>query len=196
MRQSSGESPTLATIVEVQLQSGFAEGARQQRGCAPLAELTTQAEGVADQQVGVEPGAAGIDAPAAVDGDAAALDAVPVRARLVAVAEAGVAAAEVGVALARRGMGETLGNGDRIRQQQCLPERVDLAEGGQGLAVAQMGVDIQDPDLAAEEGRRLGAAEDAFEPAAVGRGPVHEPRAVGMQEMRADEAEMMLRLLG
>ena len=72
--------------------------------------------------------------------------------------------------------------------QQRLPERVGLAEHGQRFAVAKMGMHIHEADLAPEERRRLGAAEDLLRAAAIGDRPVHQPRAVGKQQVLADEA--------
>ena len=157
--------------------------------------MAADAERVAEQQVGVEAGAARVDPPAAVDRDRAGLDARPFGARLVAVGEGGVAAAEIGVALPRRGVRETLGDGDRVRHLQRLPQRIGLAQHRHRLAVAQMGVDIHEADLAPEERREFGAAEDPLRAAAIRHGPVHQPDAVGEQQMLADQAEVMLRLL-
>ena len=78
---------------------------------------------------------------------------------------------------------------DRVHHLQRLPERIGLAQHRHRLAVAQVGVDIHEADLAPEERRRLGAPEDLLRPAVVGHRPVHQPHAVGKQQVLADEAE-------
>jgi hypothetical protein len=85
------------------------------------------AEGVLEQQVGVEAGSARVDPPAALERDSAGSDALPLRIRLISVAECGIAAAEVGVALPRRGVRETLGHGDRVHHLQGGPKRIGFA---------------------------------------------------------------------
>ena len=51
---------------------------------------------------------------------------------------------------------------------------------------------ISRPKNAAE----FGAPEDPLRPAVVGDRPVHQPHAVGEEQVLADEAEMVPRLLG
>ena len=58
-----------------------------------------------------------------------------------------------------------------------------------------MGVDVHEADLAPEERRRFRAPEHLLRAAVVGHRPVHQPHAVGKQQVLADEAKMMLRLL-
>ena len=57
-----------------------------------------------------------------------------------------------------------------------------------------MRVDIHQPDLAAEERRRLAAAEDRLRAAAIGERLVHQVGAVGKQEMFGDEIGAAARL--
>src|SRR4051794_27961974 len=58
-----------------------------------------------------------------------------------------------------------------------------------------MCMDIHEANLAAEEGGRFGAAENALWPAAVGHRPIHEPHAVGIEQVQADELKVMPRLV-
>ena len=88
-------------------------------------------------------------------------------------------------------MREPVGDGDRVCHRKRLPERLGLAQRRQRLAIAQMRVHIHEADLAPEERRGFGTAEDFLRPAAIGDGPVHEPHAVGKEQMVADDGEMM-----
>ena len=115
---------------------------------------------------------------------------------LVAVGEGGVAAAEVGVALARRGVASRSVTVIGFDHLQRLPERIGLAEHRHRLAVAQVGVDVHEADLAPEERRRLGPPEELLRSAAVGDRPVHQPSAVGEEQVLRGSGEMVLRLLG
>ena len=54
---------------------------------------------------------------------------------------------------------------------------------------------VHEADLAAEEGRALGALEVALRPAVVGERPVEQARAVGAEQVLVDEAQVVARLL-
>ncbi len=51
-------------------------------------------------------------------------------------------------------------------------------------------MDVHEPDFAAEEGGRLGPSKYRLDSAAIGKRPVHEPRAVGKQKMLANDGEV------
>ena len=110
----------MALAVQVHFEADRAYVRRQQRRRDPLAEAAADAEDAADELVGEEAGAARIDAPAAFGRDGAVAGPVPLGAGAVAVGEGGVAAAEVGVALPGRGVGQPLGDGDRVGDRKGL----------------------------------------------------------------------------
>ena len=187
--------PSLLTAVDDPFQPDSAEATRKDRLDNALAEAAADAEGAAEKQVRVEARSAGVDAPPAVGGDGAFPNALPLGVRAVAVGEGRVAAAEVGVALAGGGVCHALGDGDRVHHLQRVPERVGLAQHRHGLAVAQVGVDVHQANLAPEERGQFSAPEGLLRTAPVGYRPVHQPHAVREEQMVADEAEMMLGLL-
>src|SRR5271165_5529743 len=94
----------------------------------PLAILASQPEGVANEHVGVEAGAARINPPSAVDGDTISPDPRPLGARLIAVRERRVAAAEISVALPQGRVRKPIRDGDRVGDQQRLPQRGEFAD--------------------------------------------------------------------
>ena len=59
-----------------------------------------------------------------------------------------------------------------------------------------MRVRVHEADLAAEERAALGALEVPLQPAVVGRRPVEQARAVGTEQVVADERQVRRRLLG
>ena len=148
----------------------------------PFAEAPLGAERVLDDQRDVEAGTARKDAPAALDRDSPVLTA-PFGARLITIAEGRVAAAEIGVALPQRGVGERFRDGDRVGDDQRVPQRLGVAERRHRLAVAQMRMHVHQPDFAAEKRRRFGSAKDRLRPAAIGERLVHQAGAVGKQQM-------------
>src|SRR5205085_417047 len=81
---------------------------------AAFAEMASATENVAHDQARIEAGATRIDAPAAIERNRAGRDFGPLRGRAVTVGKSRVAAAEISVALARQGMGDAIGDGDRI----------------------------------------------------------------------------------
>ena len=87
--------------------------------------------------------------------------------------------------------GQTRRQIDRIDQIQRREEFFATADHGQRFGVAQMGVGIHEPDLAAKEGRAFSALEQRHGAAAVAHGLVEQTRAVGPQQMLLDEREVM-----
>ena len=81
-----------------------------------------------------------------------------------------------------------------LRHLQPIQEGGRVAQQRRGLAIAQMGVDIHQADFAAEKGGRFRAAENALLATPVSGRLIHEPYAVGEEQMAADEAPMLLRL--
>ena len=63
--------------------------------------------------------------------------------------------------------------------QSARKKRSAIADVRQRLRVAQMRVHVHEADLAAEEGRALGALEEALRAAVIGHRPVEEAHAVG-----------------
>ena len=169
-------------------------GLRQTRFANPFAEPPPHSEDMLDEDIGVQAWAARIDAPSAVGRDAAGPDALPRRAGLIAIAESGIAAAEVGVALPQGGVRQSFRDRDRIGDEQSVPQGLRLAKDAHGFRVAEMRVDVHEPDLSAEEGRQLRPSKHGLRAPMIGERPVHQPRAVRKQQMLADEGEMAIGL--
>ena len=145
----------------------------------PLAEPPPRAERVLDDQRDINARAAGIDAPAAVDGDFAASYAAPTRRSPVAVAERRVAAAEIRVALAQGRVPQLIRHGDRICDEQRVPQRVGCRPWRSSLPRS---AGASGRTSARFRGRRrppLRPSEDRLRAAAISERPVHQPRAVG-----------------
>ena len=62
--------------------------------------------------------------------------------------------------------------------QSAWKKRSRLPDVRQRLRVAQVRMHVHEPDLAAEEGRALGALEHALRAAVVGHRPIEQPHAV------------------
>ena len=86
------------------------------------------------------------------------------------------------------------GDRDRVDLDERVPQGICIAQSCHRLAIAQMRMRIHEADLAAEIGRRFGPPEDAFRPASIGDRPVHQPRAIGKEQVPADDVEVVLRL--
>jgi hypothetical protein len=65
---------------------------------------------------------------------------------------------------------------------------------GQRLREAQVRVHVHQPDLAAEEGRALGALEVPLRAAVVVERPIEQARAVGAHQVLVDQAQVVLQL--
>ena len=75
-------------------------------------------------------------------------------------------------------------------QPQGIEEGFGLAQMGQHLGVAQVGMHVHHADLAAEEGAGLGALEQLLRPATVGQRAIKQAGTVGARQMRTDEGQM------
>ena len=98
--------------------------------------------------------------------------------------------------MSRVGVGHRVGQGHRADGEQRPVEALGVAQHRQRLGVAQVGVHVHDADLPAEEAGRFAALKMRHGPAAVNRRPIHEPRAVGGQQVLLDEREVRRRFIG
>ena len=175
-------------MLEVECQAIGASG--QHRVEHDVVERRSQAEHVRDHLVDPDAGPARIRAPAASDSHAPGPDAAELAARLAAVHERGIGAAEVRVALARESRGHVTARQDRADRQQALERLVGPADPGHRLDVANVGMDVLEPDLPPEARRRLGALEVARGPTAVMHRPVHQPHAVREGKAALDDRDV------
>src|SRR3984885_15985687 len=75
-----------------------------------------------------------------------------------------------------------------------MEEALRLSHVRQRLRVAQMGVHVHQPDLAAEERCALCPLEDALRPTVVRNRAVEQARAVGSSQVLLDKPQMLARL--
>ena len=106
-----------------------------------------------------------------------------------AVGKIAVRAAEIQVALAGQGIGYCFGQADRVHLKQSLPGVVAQPHFAQRLDIADMGVGVLQTDLPPHIGGLLGPAEQAAFTAAVPRGVIHQPHAVGTVQFLLDQSK-------
>src|SRR5664280_1947112 len=142
-----------------------------------------------------QPGARRVDAPAALQWHRSARNVGVVLRGIGAVGEDCVRTRVVAGGLARASDRYPIGQPEWDRQQQAVPQPPRLADPGERLAIAQVGVGIHQADLPTPESCCLRTLEDHHRTATIGRRLVEQPGAVGPPEVSVEQVEMVARLL-
>src|SRR5262245_46315967 len=175
-----GESVELARHHRVDADRGAAQ---------PQTEQTLADESHRDSR------AARVHAPAALHADGAAAHRLVTRRGVVAIGKFRVRARCVAIGLAQPRVRHRGAQAHRVGPAKRLEEGVGVPEMGHRLRVAQMGVGVEQSDLPAEEGARLGALKALPEAAVVRQRAIEEPGAVGREQTASDLRDVSLRLL-